>query len=145
AADRLSILPFSSHWNWAAKDLLIVNDRDTATGIVDGLFPSGETALYDSIAQAYQFLLDNHHDDKIAAVVVLTDGEDNKSGTDLQTLIGSIRFDNEGKTIRVFTIAYGSGSRKDVLQSIADATQAKFYEGTPENIRSVFKEISTFF
>jgi len=112
---------------------------------VDSLFPSGETALYDSIAQAYQYLLDNRSESKISAVVVLTDGEDNKSSTDLATLISNIRFDNEGKTIRVFTIGYGADARKDVLKSIADATQAKFYEGTTENIRSVFKEISTFF
>jgi Ca-activated chloride channel family protein len=55
------------------------------------------------------------------------------------------RFDSERNTIRVFTIAYGKDAVKEVLKSIADATQAKFYEGTPENIASVFKEISTFF
>jgi len=145
AADHLSILPFSSRWNWAAKDLAIDADRNSALGAVDSLFPSGETALYDSIAQAYQYLLDKRSDSKISAVVVLTDGEDNKSTTDLATLISNIRFDNEGKTIRVFTIGYGADARKDVLKSIADATQAKFYEGTTENIRTVFKEISTFF
>jgi Ca-activated chloride channel family protein len=145
AADHLSILPFSSRWNWAAKDLSIESDRNAALGSVDSLFPSGETALYDSIAQAYQYLLDKRSDSKISAVVVLTDGEDNKSSTDLTTLISNIRFDNEGKTIRVFTIGYGTDARKDVLKSIADATQAKFYEGTTENIRTVFKEISTFF
>jgi Ca-activated chloride channel family protein len=145
AADHLSILPFSSRWNWAARDLSIAADRATATGTVDSLFPSGETALYDSIGEAYQYLLDKRTDSKISAVVVLTDGEDNKSSTDLATLISSIRFDNESKTIRVFTIGYGTDARKDVLKSIADATQAKFYEGTPENIRTVFKEISTFF
>lgn len=123
----------------------MVRERDTAANIVDALFPSGETALYDSIAQAYAYLQDHRSEDKISAIVVLTDGEDNKSSTDLAALIANIRFDNESKTIRVFTIGYGQDARKDVLQSIADATQAKFYEGTPENIKSVFKEISTFF
>ena len=33
----------------------------------------------------------------------------------------------------------------DDLQRIADATQAKSYKGTPENIRSVFRDIATFF
>jgi Ca-activated chloride channel family protein len=145
AADHLSILPFSSSWNWAAKDLAISRERDAASNIVDSLFPSGETALYDSIAQAYTYLLDNRSQDKISAIVVLTDGEDNKSSTDLGALIANIRFDNESRTIRVFTIGYGKDARKDVLQSIADATQARFYEGTPDNIKSVFKEISTFF
>lgn len=77
--------------------------------------------------------------------MVLTDGADTKSQIALEDLLDQIRFDNEGKTIRVFTIGYGPDARKDVLEAIADATQAKFYAGTPENIRSVFKEISTFF
>ena len=63
----------------------------------------------------------------------------------LPDLLTRIRFDNEKSTIRVFTIGYDSGGQKDVLQKIADATQAKFYEGKPENIREVFKDISTFF
>ena len=47
--------------------------------------------------------------------------------------------------MRVFTIAYGSDADTTVLQRIADATQAKSYKGTPENIRSVFRDIATFF
>jgi len=36
-------------------------------------------------------------------------------------------------------------ARKDILAQIATATQAKSYEGTPQNIVGVFKDISTFF
>ena len=32
-----------------------------------------------------------------------------------------------------------------VKEKIADATQARFYQGNPGNIRTVFREISTFF
>ena len=45
----------------------------------------------------------------------------------------------------VFTIAYGKDASKDILGQIAQTTQAKSYEGTPENIVGVFKDISTFF
>jgi Ca-activated chloride channel homolog len=43
------------------------------------------------------------------------------------------------------TLGYDSGAQKDALQKMADATQARYFEGKPENIREVFKEISTFF
>ena len=143
--DFLSILPFSDQPSWAAKDLQIDRDRESAARIVDSLFPSGETALYDSIAQAYLSLLDNPKGDKISAIVVLTDGADTTSKMPFEELLRKIRFNSEKNAVRVFTIAYGKDASKDILKSIADATQAKFYEGTPENIESVFKEISTFF
>ena len=45
----------------------------------------------------------------------------------------------------MFTIGYGADAKRDELQAIAEATQGRYYEGKPENIREVFKEISTFF
>ncbi len=143
--DYLSLMPFNDRVSWAGKDILISTGRESAARTIEGLFPSGGTALYDAIGAAYQYLLDNPKPDKISALIVLTDGEDKSSATSLENLLDQIRFDNEGKTIRVFTIGYGTDAKKDVLKQIADATQARFYEGTPENIQSVFKEISTFF
>ena len=81
----------------------------------------------------------------ISAVVVLTDGEDNKSRLRLDELTAKIKVDNEKRTTRVFTIAYGEDASEKVLQAIAEATQAKAYKGTPENIRTVFQDIATFF
>jgi Ca-activated chloride channel homolog len=143
--DYLSILPFSSSPSWAGRDMLIEKARDDASRTIESFFPSGGTALYDSIGLAYQSLLDAPKGGKISAIIVLTDGADTDSKTSLPDLLSRIRFDNEKNTIRVFTIGYGQDAVKDVLKSIADATQAKFFEGTPENIQSVFKEISTFF
>jgi Ca-activated chloride channel homolog len=143
--DYLSLLPFNDKLTWAGKDILMNNGRESMARTIEGLFPNGGTALYDAIDTAYQYLLDNPKADKISALVVLTDGADTNSNTSLEDLLNRIRFDNETRTIRVFTIGYGSDAKKDVLKMIADATQAKFYEGTPENIQSVFKEISTFF
>ena len=59
--------------------------------------------------------------------------------------IASVSRQRRKRTIRVFTIGYDSGAQQDVLKKIADTTQAKFYEGKPENIREVFRDISTFF
>ena len=58
---------------------------------------------------------------------------------------GLLRSDAESRNIRIYTIAYGSDAKRDVLTEIANATQGKAYEGTPQNIVVVFREISTFF
>ena len=78
---------------------------------------------------------------------MLTDGEDNKSRVTLQNLLTGVRSNAEGERLsaRIFTIGYGNEYRRDVLEQIADVTQARFFAGTPQNIREVFKEISTFF
>src|SRR6185295_6269635 len=147
ASDRFSLLPFSSKAAWAVEDVSLRDGRAGAIEHVRGLFPSGGTALYDAIATAYaaQLAAKKKDPSRIAAVVVLTDGEDTHSERKLDDLLQEIRWDNEDRTIRVFTIGYGKDAKGAVLQRIADATQARFYKGDPTNIRSVFREISTFF
>jgi hypothetical protein len=60
---------------------------------------------------------------RILSVVVLTDGADTESAMSLEQLMPRVQFDGETKTIHVFTIAYGSDARKDVLKQISDATR----------------------
>ncbi len=146
-ADTFSLIPFNSQIHPAGHDELLKDHRAEIEQTIDGLYADGGTALYDSISLAYdQLNADSQRNArKIAAVVVLTDGEDTDSKMSLNDLLGKIRVDNERRTIRVFTIAYGHDADKSVLKQIADATQAKSYVGTPQNIRSVFKDIATFF
>ena len=148
-ADQLSLVPFSSKVNWASTDVPISTGKDNLLRTIDSLFAQGGTALYDSIDAAYQHLLSDQkqssQENRILAVVVLTDGADTESNMKLAELMPRIQYDGETRAIHVFTIAYGKDARKDVLKQIADATQGKSYEGTPQNIASVFRDISTFF
>jgi Ca-activated chloride channel homolog len=144
--DTFSFLPFSSELNWAGQDVSVKNGRQQVLQQIDSLFAGGETALYDSIDAAYQHLASaSNPDSKIQSVVVLTDGADTRSRLKFDELMSRIQYNGETRAIHVFTIAYGQDARKDILQKIADATQAKFYEGTPQNIVDVFRDISTFF
>jgi Ca-activated chloride channel family protein len=146
--DRLSLLPFNSKFAWAGQNLPIRTGRDELSRTIDSLFAQSGTALYDSIDAAYQYLLTQTREgeaDSILSVVVLTDGDDTESKMHLNELMDRIRYDGELHKIHVFTIAYGKDAKKDVLSQIAEGTQAKSYEGTPENIVGVFKDISTFF
>ena len=146
-ADTFSLIPFNSQIFATGKNMLLKDFRAPIKESVEALYANGGTALYDAISLAYDQLMGDRalNEKKIAAIVVLTDGEDTDSKMSLADLISKIKVDNERHTIRVFTIAYGRDANQDILKQIADATQAKSYAGTPQNVRSVFKDISTFF
>jgi Ca-activated chloride channel homolog len=146
-ADEFALLTFNNSARWAVQRSPLSENRGAAGSTIGGLFPQGGTALYDSIAEAYRQQLESGDAEQgaISAIVVLTDGADTDSKMTLEQLLELVRFDNERRTIRVFTIGYGQDAKKDVLTQIADATQAKFYQGDPRNIGAILREISTFF
>ena len=147
-SDFFSFMPFNGTCTFALQNIRLKDDRPKAQSAIEGVYADGGTALYDSIWRAFEHQMNlstQTSKDKIQAVVVLTDGEDTNSGLKLEVLLQRIRSDNEQKKIRVFTIGYGNEANQKALKKIADATQAKFYTGTPQNIRSVFREIAMFF
>jgi len=123
----------------------MTDGRQDMINRINGLFAEGGTSLYDAIDAAVNELKSNPSPGRISAIVVLTDGKDEGSRLQLDQLLEHIRFEPERQSIRIFTIAYGNEAETEVLKQIADATQAKFFVGKPENILEVFKEISTFF
>ncbi len=145
--DTFSLLPFNRTPSWAVQGARLGDARQEVLQTLRGIFADGGTALYDSIALAYERKLQELRENpgRIAAIVVLTDGEDTDSRLSLDGLLRRIRAGREDRGVRVFTIGYGGSSQKEVLQAIADATRARFYAGNPANIRTVFREISTFF
>ncbi len=145
--DSFSFLAFNNQPGWVVEGADLGAAREQVLQSLKGVFPDGGTALYDAISAAYARKLEEirRHPGQIAAIVVLTDGADTDSRLSLENLLRQIRPASESQGIRVFTIGYGSGAKKQVLKAIADATQARFYEGNPSNIRTVFREISTFF
>ncbi|HEX6100818.1 MAG TPA: VWA domain-containing protein [Thermoanaerobaculia bacterium] len=145
--DEFSFIPFNDTVRTATTAVRLADGRAQVNQGIRGLYADGGTALYDAIDRAYAQHMQRRDEDrgKISAIVVLSDGEDRDSKLALEPLLQRIRFDNETRTVRVFTIAYGKDAKEDVLKQIADATQARQYQGTPQNIRSVLREIATFF
>ncbi len=145
--DSFSFLPFNDQPMWSVRGARLQDQRDATVQRLRGIFAQGGTALYDAIAAAYDHQLQRAQEDpgRISAVVVLSDGEDTDSQIGLDALLAKVRARSESNTVRIFTIGYGKGARRDVLEGIADATKGRSYEGNTSNIRVVFREISTFF
>jgi Ca-activated chloride channel family protein len=149
--DTMGILTFSDKYTWVEKGRTLKGDKDREALIaaLAKVQPFGETALYDSILEAYQWVEDKKakDDSEITALIVLTDGADNRSKLKLPDLLKQVKYDpKNGRETRIFTIAYGSsGADVAVLKTIAEDTKGTASVGQPEDIEKVIKKIITFF
>ncbi|MGZ4665863.1 MAG: substrate-binding and VWA domain-containing protein [Frankiaceae bacterium] len=114
--------------------------RDVLAKAIMDLKAAGDTGLYNTIAAAYQTVLDRYGDDQINAVVVVTDGKnDADGGLDLAGLLHRIDTTSGGRPIRIITIAYGKDADQAALAQIARATKgAAYLAPTPADIPKVY-------
>jgi Ca-activated chloride channel family protein len=109
----------------------------------------GGTAFYDATADAYARVRDlADRDDRINAVVLLTDGNDQDSERTRESVVQELeRQDDSSTQVRVFTIAYSPGAlgARKALAEIAAASGGNSYTGDTKNIESVYGKISSFF
>jgi Ca-activated chloride channel family protein len=102
--------------------------RDAMAAALKALAPKGDTGLYNTVAAAYQSVLDRYRDDRINAVVVLTDGKnDAHGGLTLPKLLTLIKGITGGRQIRIITIAYGPDADQEALAQLAHATKGASY------------------
>jgi Ca-activated chloride channel family protein len=145
--DRVGLVTFANTANVIVPLAAMKTNRPLLERSVDNLIPGGSTAVYDATMRGVNLVASLRDSTRINAVVVLTDGEDNKSTLFSRQLISQLRRRSEGDigNVRVFTIAYGSDANADVLTAIATASGGKEYAGDPNEIDSVYRQISSFF
>ncbi|MFN2292517.1 MAG: extracellular solute-binding protein [Anaerolineae bacterium] len=113
---------------------------------VSGIVSGADTRLYGATSQAYEELLVNADPDHIAAMVVLSDGEDTVQDLTLDQLLREIGSSGESGTApKIFTIAFGNDADREVLRRIAETTGGRQYDSDPRTINEVYAEIATFF
>jgi Ca-activated chloride channel family protein len=144
--DGLGLTVFSSQATVLSPISPLGTKRQQLLDQVGGLIPQGGTRLFDTIREAYAPLSAEPSGQRIRALVVLTDGEDNESRLTADDLVRQLQQNEEGQSIKVFTIAYSGGAQGsvDALKRIAQASGAKSY--TPDiPIDQVYRDIGTFF
>ena len=111
------------------------------------LLPDGETAVYDATLEAFEV-------DPATCRTTNASTPSSPSPTARTTRARSRRRSssaastqspNEGEVVRVFTIAYGSQANTGALESFAEASGGKAFEGDPQGIEAVYLSISSFF
>jgi Ca-activated chloride channel homolog len=147
--DRVGLLVFDDQVSQLVPIETFSQDERQLRTKVAGLFPDGGTAFRDATGQGFEKVEAlAGADDRINAVVVLTDGDDTDSSRSLDSLIGELSSQGDSATqVRVFTIAYSATAdgAADALKKIAEASGGQYYEGETENIELVYRSISSFF
>jgi Ca-activated chloride channel family protein len=119
---------------------------------IEGLVADGDTALFQAIIQAIEIArpVDGaEEDDRIKAIVILSDGEDTASDqygvalNDVVTTIQGARGDRN--PVLVIPVAYGSDADINALNAIARASSTKVQSGDPNDIQQVLEIISSYF
>ena len=142
--ERVGLIQFSSSVNTPVYLDELGHNRAALESAVDGLRAGGDTALLDAVSQAYQRLQQLGDTERINAIVVMTDGQENASSLGLDGLIREFRKKSPVQVV-VFCVAYGDDADMATLQAIAEPTGGQVYKGNLETIRELYKILSTYF
>ncbi|HEY6550800.1 MAG TPA: VWA domain-containing protein [Solirubrobacterales bacterium] len=147
--DRVGLMVFDDQVDQLVPIGSFSKDERQLRSKVGGLFPDGGTAFRDATGQAFEKVEARAGaEDRINAVVVLTDGDDTDSSRSLDSLVEELSSQGDSsRQVRVFTIAYSANAdgAADALEEIANASGGQYYEGETENIELVYRSISSFF
>ncbi|HLO83382.1 MAG TPA: extracellular solute-binding protein, partial [Nostocaceae cyanobacterium] len=123
--------------------------KERGLQFISGLQAEGGTALYDSALYARNWLQKNLRKDGINAVLILTDGEDSGSKTNLNQLSAELKKSsfNSDQRIGFFTVGYGKEGEfnPDVLKKIAELNGGYYAKGDPETIDKVMADLQVEF
>ena len=112
------------------------SDKAALKGAIEKLETKGDTALYDAIFQAAQ--LQGALPQQRKVIVVLTDGEDTKSGKSIDESIAAVN----GAGTLLITIGLGDGVKKETIDTLAGATGGRAIAVASTNeLRDVFLQI----
>ena len=124
--------------------------REQIAAQIEAQFPTNGTPLYDVTEQAYNEMVGSYDPERINAIVLLTDGE-NDDGTpadddeQFSELIETLQSGSEGSSsqpVRLFTISYGETADVITLRAISQATSAATYNASnPATINQVFAAV----
>ncbi|WP_017622568.1 substrate-binding and VWA domain-containing protein [Nocardiopsis chromatogenes] len=103
--------------------------------------PDGNTGLYDTYLAAYREMAASYKSDKVNAILMLTDGNnDDPDGVSLKELASTIEEEsNPHHPIPVFTIAFGPGIDLEPMRKVAELTGGEAYKTeNPAEIGDIF-------
>ena len=142
--ERVGLVQFSSSVNTVVYLDELGRNRAALESAVNELAAGGDTALLDAVREAYRRLQELGDTERINAIVVMTDGQENASSIGLDGLLREFKKKSAVQVV-VFCIAYGDDADMATLQNIAKPTGGQVYKGDLETIRELYKILSTYF
>lgn len=109
---------------------------------VGQLEPSGGTAIYDSLIQAYQEALVRRRADpeRFYSIVVMTDGVNTQGATSYDFQRWHAALPAAERDLRVFSVVFGEADAAE-LQRVAELTGGRSFDSRKSSLAAIFKEI----
>lgn len=141
--DRVGLVTFSSSARVVAPPAPLSENRIALQTGIGEMRAQGRTAVFDALELALQELekLPPTEDDRIRAIVLLSDGADNASSYSLAQIRD--KFDETG--ISIFPVAYGTDADVSILESIAEFSRTIVVKGDTGDIAQIFENLSRYF
>jgi Ca-activated chloride channel family protein len=109
---------------------------------IGGLFPAGGTALYATARAAAREMGSTVSSSSISAIVFLTDGKNEYTDNNLQSLLDELSPEDTSKSVRFFPIGYGGDADLPTLTKIAESARGLAYNASdPATIDKVFTSV----
>jgi Ca-activated chloride channel family protein len=147
--NRVGLTIFNDHAQELVAPGLVEQVSNQIATYIYSLQADGGTALYDTLIQTIDTLLatePGEGEDRIRALVLLSDGMDTSSESTLNDVLGKIQEGRSGRNpILIIPVAYGSDADIAALNSIARASATKVQSGDPEDIAKLLEIISSYF
>lgn len=143
--EEVTLLPFNTHPGPPTTITVPRSGQSAAlTRIADytgGLKAAGETAIYDSLAKAYEVIAaQGATSDHFTSIVLMTDGE-NTVGSKLAAFTAAFaRYTPAQRAVPVFAVVFGEGSSAELTQ-VATTTGGKVFDARKTDLGAVFKDI----
>jgi len=145
--DRIGLVSFSTSATLEVAPAPLAQNRNELDTAIQALRPEGKTGIYDGLMAGKKALddLPPDQEERIKAIVLLTDGQENASETTFEQLQQA--FDESG--ISIFPVAYGSeADQKEAtatLQAIVDFSHTILVKGSTGDIGQIFDNLSRYF
>jgi Ca-activated chloride channel family protein len=144
--ERVGLIQFSTRADEVIPLQELAQNRDAINQAIDRLQAEGDTSLLDAVDLGYQRLQTLADSERINAIVVMTDGRENRSSIGLNTLVNRIKAGNQtGVPVIVLAIGYGRDADEGMLRTLAESSGGQYYAGDLETIRRLYKILSTYF
>jgi len=145
--NRVGLTVFSDFVEMRVPLANVETNRQQVYSHIQSLKAEGGTAMYAALTEVVEFMNGQTDDNRIRAVVLLSDGADTSDGS--VTLNDTIQAINASRNalnpVIVIPVAYGSNADINALNSVARASATRVQSGDPENILGVLQIISSYF
>ncbi|NTW98271.1 MAG: VWA domain-containing protein, partial [Oscillochloris sp.] len=141
--DRIGLITFSSTASEVVPPAALNDNRIALQTAIGAMQATGKTAVFDAVDLARQSLasLPDTGEERIQAIVLLSDGADNSSQLTIEQLQRS--FDETG--VSIFPVAYGADADRSILDAIAEFSRTIVVAGDTGDIAQIFENLSRYF